>query len=108
LNDNDSLDFQHSSSVVPDLLVDRSERELLTSRLDLQRQMKAPGRHCIAWPFQPCFLWARLTFLSLAYTNRIAIGLDTTSHAIRRWSLCVRIRLTSANPYITYTLKHYL
>ena len=37
LNDNDSLDFQHSSSVVPDLLVDRSERELLTSQLDLQR-----------------------------------------------------------------------
>ncbi|KAN0072325.1 hypothetical protein V8E54_009254 [Elaphomyces granulatus] len=38
LDDNDALEFQHSSSVVPDLLVDRSERELLTSRLDLQRQ----------------------------------------------------------------------
>jgi hypothetical protein len=37
LDDNDALEFQHSSSVVPNLLVDRSERELLTSRLDLQR-----------------------------------------------------------------------
>jgi hypothetical protein len=29
LDDNDALKFHHSSSVVPDLLVDRSERELL-------------------------------------------------------------------------------
>jgi len=38
LDDNDALEFHHSSSVVPDLLVDQSERELLTSQLDLQRQ----------------------------------------------------------------------
>jgi hypothetical protein len=36
LDDNDALEFQHFSSVVPDLLVDRSERELLTSQLDLR------------------------------------------------------------------------
>jgi hypothetical protein len=37
LDDNDTLEFHHSSSVVPDLLVDRSERDLLASQLDLQR-----------------------------------------------------------------------
>ena len=37
LDDNDALEYHHSSSVVPDLLVDRSERELLASQLDLQR-----------------------------------------------------------------------
>ncbi|KAN0083399.1 hypothetical protein V8E54_002487 [Elaphomyces granulatus] len=72
LDDNDALEFQHSSSVVPDLLVDRSERELLTSRLDLQRQhLEMPSfrqtpidegsGHCIAWLFQPCFLYGRNT-----------------------------------------------